>query len=439
MTTTTDIALRRIVMQEWQGRGPADDHVLRDMTLNDAESRATARVLNERGMLKFTELRSGLALRSTSYVGQVRVGPLEITVRPKIGWDGLLRLARYAYGIRAQAVGPKSDVALESDSLADLLIVQLCGEARTIASRGRHRRYHTKRMELATPRGRLDTPRLARQHASGRPGLPCVVRSRSEDVLLNQMVLAGLRMGARVAASPEVRETAARAAAVWADEVGAARLDSSSLQRVVRELDRMTEHYRPALRLVDALLAGSGMSLNGKLRRVPLPGFLFDMNRFFQHFLSKFLHEFLDGYTVRDEHVLQFMLSYAAGANPRRRVAPTPRPDFAIQLVGETKALLDAKYRDLWETKLPREMLYQLTTYALSQPEGFESAILYPCLSHPADVQRVEIKNPTSGRVRATVALRPVPLLQLGELLTGPSTAASRALCRELARRLALG
>ena len=439
MTSTTDVTAKRVVLQEWERRGPDSDSALAGLVLDESDREAAIRDLHARGMLRVAELRTGLELRSTSFVGHVRLGGLNVTVRPKIGWDGLLRLAKYAYGIRALDVGPRLDVALARDSLADLLVLQLCAEARALAARGRHRSYQIERVVLSVPRGRLDVPRLAMREVSARPGLPCIVRPRSEDVLLNRVVLAGLRLGARMATAPEVRGEAARTAAIWGEDVDNLPLDDHLLRRAVRELNRLTENYRAALRLVDALLAGAGATLQEDPRRLPLQGFLFDMNRFFQHFLSRFLHEFLDGFTVRDEHVLRHMLAYASGANPRNRSAPTPRPDFAIQEDGRTIALLDAKYRDLWETALPREMLYQLTAYALSQKEGFEAAILYPSLDERATVQRIEIKDPTSARVRATVALRPVPVGRLEEILASPMTSTQRTYCRGVARRLALG
>jgi 5-methylcytosine-specific restriction enzyme subunit McrC len=439
MSPKAEAATSRVTLHEWERLGPDTDERLKDRVIDGRVALATATFLNQRKMLKVTELRSGVGLRSTSYVGHVRMGSLDVTIRPKIGWDGLLRLARYAYGLRPVDVGPRLDVALDQDSLVDLLVLQLCAEARAIAARGRHRNYRVERRVLGVPRGRLDVPRLAMQEVSAAPGLPCVVRPRSEDVVLNRLVLGGLRLGSQIAELASVRGEAARTAAMWADGVVDTRLNGPSVRQATRELNRITENYRAALQLVDAILEGTGASLREEPLRVPLPVFMLDMNRFFQHLLSRFLHEFLDGFTIRDEHMLRRMLSYDPAANPQRRRAPTPRPDFAVQTNGQTVALLDAKYRDLWERALPREMLYQLTAYALSQPPGFEAAILYPSMNEQARLQRIAIKDPIRPIVRAMVALRPVPLARLEQLLAGQLTAEHRRDCRDLARQIALG
>lgn len=163
------------------------------------------------------------------------------------------------------------------------------------------------------------------------------------------------------------------------------------------------------------------------------------MNTFFQSLASQFLRDNLPAaYCVRDEHGLKGMMRYNPVFNPRRRQSPTPRPDYVVTRQGTICSILDAKYRDLWEKPLPREMLYQLVVYAISQPQRPQSSILYPTTDGSAKEARIDITDPVFGKHLGQVCLRPMHLPTIVDLITRNTTQARRV--REAcAKRFAFG
>ena len=84
-------------------------------------------------------------------------------------------------------------------------------------------------------------------------------------------------------------------------------------------------------------------------------------------------------------------MDYTLAHNPRGRRSSTPRLDFALMKNGNVVKLLDAKYRDLWDRNLPRDMLYQLAVYARSGVGDKAATILYLVLSDVTVVQKIDI------------------------------------------------
>lgn len=412
-----------VALREWESATPDRWPVLAGRRLaSQGPATRLAKALTDSGRLEVLELARGLELRATSWVGRVTLDGLTISIRPKIPELPLLNLMRYAYGLRDLQLIGGARFATEDWSFQDLLIAQLAAEVAEILARGLHRDYRRTQALLESPRGRIDFACYATAAGSARAALPCVHHPRTADTTLNQALLAGLRLAVGATRDLELRARLRRLAAQMNLGVSASQIDLASLARVVRGIDRRTAHYRPALTLIDLLLRGESLSLADPFQGLCLDGFLFDMNVFFQALLSRFLREHLVDAELLDEHRLRDVFYYDPHHNPQNRRGPVPRPDFVVRRHQRTLAILDAKYRDLWGRDLPREMLYQLTIYALTQrSEEACATILYPTLADAARDQVVAFQDILGGPTKARVILRPVHLLVFDALLRAGS------------------
>ncbi|HEY3333304.1 MAG TPA: hypothetical protein VGK19_24930 [Capsulimonadaceae bacterium] len=432
-----------VQMAEWSVYPGPNDSALPASVLFDGSSPETATVekidiLSKRGLLQIEDFRNGLIIKSRSFVGKVRFGGLEITVEPKITGAPFMRLLRYAYSLRNLDLMDRATFETESLCFQDLLIYQLLLEATELANRGLRREFVRKEHLLPTPRGRFDINAIARTGVFPTDRLPCITHDRDVNVPLNRVLLAGLSHAARSTDSLWLRGKLNWLSSILREGVTPLKLSTATITDAQRCLTRITRVYEPALNLIELLYAGQGLSLDAGAS-VYLSGFLFDMNRFFQSLLSRFLNEHLVGFEVCDEESIRGMMRYDPANNPLNRRSPTLRPDFAIRQGGSTVAILDAKYRDLWRSDLPREMLYQLAMYALSQPTERSATILYPALGPSATDARIVITDPIDSATPARVIVRPVDLLAIDRVISQTMTPNRSAVATMLANSLVFG
>jgi len=428
-----------ITLSEWETLSPANcDQLVGRYLDNSSSNQRIAEALKSKGMLSLMELRQGLQISSFSFVGRIRIGALNITIQPKLRVASLLRLLRYAYGFRRlELIGPAAQM-VDRCGLEDLLICQLNIEAEELMSRGLQRCYVQQDENLASPRGRINIDRLALGVGLATPTLPCRHFLRIEDTLLNRVLLAGLRLAGSLASLLELRRESRRLAARMEGHVTGINLDSAVLDQAAGMGTRLSTSYAPALSIIRLLIESQGIVLEDRTLTTRSPGFLFDMNRFFQALLSRFLKENLVDCSVREEHNLKGMMGYNPQFNPKLRQSPTPRPDYVVMQQGQLVSILDAKYRDLWEKPLPREMLYQLVVYAVSHRQKLQSSILYPTADPLASEARIDVTDPVFGKHLGQVCLRPVFLNEMEELVS-INTEAGRRKRELLAKRLAFG
>jgi 5-methylcytosine-specific restriction enzyme subunit McrC len=272
---------------------------------------------------------------------------------------------------------------------------------------------------------------MASRTGWNRLSIPCREYPRSTDNILNRVLRGGAGLAASVAQDRVLVRDLRGELRFLEDVAGHAELTADLMVQADRSVTRLTAAYRPALRLIELLRTACWPSLEGD-GAVRLPGFLFDMNHFFQALVSRFLHDHLDGLEVTDERSLVGFMRYLPGHNPQRHKHPMPRPDFTVTNGREVVTFLDAKYRDLWEQNLPREMLYQLAVYALSRRSGGNAAIIYPAHAGVGREAIIEIADPESGEAQGRITLRPFDLVQARNVIVEGDNRKAKQMARFL-------
>jgi len=404
-----------VELTEWEQKNPEKGNELFNYFFEDEEARKKADYLTGQHILNIVELKNGIKIAAYSYVGRIRIGNLKINIRPKIKGMKLYKLLKYAYGLRDITLFSETLHGIDNFPFCDILIYQLCIEAEELILRGMTRKYVQFSDDLNIPRGRIDFKKLAGQISSST--LPCSFFKRSDDHLLNRVLLAGLKAGIRLTEDLTLKIKLHRLCSIMEESVKSQEINRDILLRASAHIDRLNEKYGHALEIIKILYESQGIQPEDG-SHIRIHGFFFDMNRFFQALISRLLHDFLEGYKIQDERRLYDMFSYSPEYNPWEKKSPVLKPDFSVMEGKKVKCFLDAKYKDLWNNQLPAYMLYQLAIYAVSGEGNHRSRILYPVTDgSEAKVQKIDIKNLAGGDRYGQVILQPVDLDKLVVLL----------------------
>ena len=294
-------------------------------------------------------------------VGAVEIGDLSVLIEPKIGIPRLLSLACYAMG----QFKPRQDIFdfQEREELPDVLARALASEAHRAFARGLLHGYRVEEDALQAVRGRIRIGDQIRR----RPGfmLPVEVRydDFTDDILENRLVKAAATRLSRM----RLRSQKARSDLSWVagmlEQVSLVEFGAGEVPEA--RFDRLNEHYRGVVGLARLVLRHSAFgSDRGQVRA---SGFLMDMNKLFQEFVTVALRELLD---VSEEEL----------RSDRRLPKVTLDTDGLAGLEpdlswwdGTTCTFVgDAKYKNLTGKSVPGADLYQLLAYvtALDLPGG---------------------------------------------------------------------
>ena len=298
-------------------------------------------------------------LTPRSTIGALELGDLSVSIRPKLEISRVLDLASYA--MREVKFREERFRFEKADTLIETLVPALVSAARRAFSRGLLHGYRTEEEALHTVRGRIVVAEQVRR----RFGVPFPVEVRydeyTDDILANRLVKAASVLLRRL----RIRDSRSRAGLGWIGAMlGNVSLVEFGLTEVPEvQFDRLNEHYREVVALSRLVLRhGTLEARRGDLRA---PGFLMDMNKVFQEFVTKALRDELgvSEHAFRAERKVPF--------DEEERIPL--KPDFSWWEGPTCTFVGDAKYKNIsGERGVPNADLYQLLAYttALDLPGG---------------------------------------------------------------------
>jgi 5-methylcytosine-specific restriction enzyme subunit McrC len=229
-----------------------------------------------RSRVSIREGYKGLEITATSFVGHIAVGPLRITINPKLTRLPLTALVRNAYGLRDLEVFGQSLTPTVQHGLHDILISLLAAELEELLRPGLPRRYVPFAEKLSTPRGRILVDKIASRGGIVDGTLRCSHFQRHANWKLNQVLRCGLKLGGSMTEDRELRRRVRRLVDDFDTVETQAQLQERDLDEVQRGITRLTATTEPALTLIRLLFEMQGTSLDTLAYSQRTPGFLFD-------------------------------------------------------------------------------------------------------------------------------------------------------------------
>ena len=350
-------------------------------------------------------------LTPTGHVGTIVLPTRRLVIRPKIPLVNLFHLLDPASP--PLAIDDRAEATIGTEAL-DFLAGRLASLLAERAAVGLHRGYAERAERAAFLQGRLDVAAQVRDGGTRKDALHCRFEEFTADVPCNRVPKAVAELVLRSPLAGERARSVVRQALGGFDAVQAAALGPDSFAEA--EPGRLTEAYRPLLDL--CRLLADGLAPGGREGATVCPAFLLDMERVFEGYVTRGI---VDSFAGRSGFRVEVQPRYVAN----RPVAGQPdihlRPDVLITRDGRPEVVVDAKWKNLADSPLVTDDVYQVLAYCTALGVG-RGVLVYagrrrPSLGLRTDGDADPARRPHAARRRGARGVCAVTAAPAGAVL----------------------
>jgi len=305
-------------------------------------------------------------LQARQFVGEIKIpNSYTLIIKPKVGSLNFLKMLAYSENLEG-IKNFDSVLAAEGEDLVDFMAKLFLDAVDVITQEGIYNTYVSQIEEIPTIKGRLLLVQNIRKPRISQEKFWCEYDEISTDVLENQILLYCAELLSNLVKGQKTK-LELNEFQKFLENHGVSNFFLEPHHLDLISIQKLNIHYDRALNLCEFILNLIWYGDFKKDQKIPLQGFLYDMNNLFQNFVTKVIQNTSKNYDIYPELRNKNLLDriYSDKTKDYQRASKVNlKPDIVIKEKGSSKTslIIDTKYK---ETTSAND-IYQSIAYSMA-------------------------------------------------------------------------
>ncbi|QLH09461.1 McrC family protein [Candidatus Nitrosotenuis sp. DW1] len=268
------------------------DANLKNLKLTDKDQELK-NYLKQRNILKITELKQGIQISSTSYIGIAQFSEFSVMVMPKLlmNPNNLPKLIEYAYELD-DVIIPQSEIKFESTKnlLVEIILASFIKKCQQLLRQGLVKSYVTHQDNIPYLRGKLLLQQQFLNAMHKKLQFACEYDELEYNNLENQIVLFTLEKSYLITNNVSIKKEIRKLIHQFSGFVDKVSIQLSDFNKI--SYTRLNQHYEKTHQLCSLILRSIGIGDFYKPKTPFVNSFFIDMNKVFESFVARLFREF---------------------------------------------------------------------------------------------------------------------------------------------------